>query len=355
MKTLHISKFSIFIVSIVVFAIATYVVIVYPSYSTKPDKDERIYFVSNYRNSFEGYVRISDMKPSSFGVFTYPSSYNYSDNANAYQRFLLIRLPVWLGGDKEDISSYRAYSMLDLESHCMIRYWPQDGRQKIEDPCHFESYRIIDGASYFFGIKFMSKPVEDALPQLDLGVDSDGYIYVKPPTWTVDKNGLIGDGKHLSKEQILKTSEEMLADYAKTSKNSIQFPLELDDKTFLIDIVPSVDGTWFQYTSDDAIMANPSIDVIFCNCTGTVKDLHLYGPVDKYLKAWRAGNVTIYASPYGNVPEGMNNYEFQFFEKGYQVIFYSHMEFGSGMQMVLDNFFNGIKLSDLEQVAVANR
>ncbi|MGI0065737.1 MAG: hypothetical protein ACREAT_03135 [Nitrosotalea sp.] len=342
-------------VSLVIFAIGTFVTIVYMSPSTKPNQDERIYLrATNYQSSFEGYVKISDMKPNSFGVFMYPDSYNYSDNANAYQRFLLIRLPAWLGGDKDDISSYRAYSMLDLDSHCMLRYWPQDGRQKIQDVCHFESYRLIDGASYFFGIKSMAKPVEDALPQLDLGVDTDGYIHVKIPTWTVDKNGLIGDGKHLSKEQILKNSEQLLLDYAKTSKNNIQFPLELNSSTFLIDIVPSIDGTQFSYTSSNPSLTNLGLDVIFCNCTGTAKNLHLYGSADKYLQAWNSGNVTIYASPYGDDPENMNDYVFQFFEKGYHIVFYPQMGFSDGMILTLDNFFNGTKLSDLEQIPVDN-
>lgn len=54
-----------------------------------------------------------------------------------------------------------------------------------------------------------------------------------------DKNGIIRDGRHLSKEQILRTSQEMMQDYQKTSKNLIKIPLEIDDKTFLIDIAPT--------------------------------------------------------------------------------------------------------------------
>lgn len=353
MKPLHISKFSILIMSIVVLAVVTYAIVAYTSSPAKSNQDERIYLHStSYQNPPpEGYVRVQDMKPDSSGVFMYPSSYGY-DSANAYQEFLLIRLPAWLGGDKNDISSYRAYSMLDLDSHCMVKYKLGGGMPRIEDPCHFEDYRTIDGASYYFGIKSMSKPLENALPQLDLAVDSDGYISVKPPTWTADKNGLIGDGRHLSKEQILKSSKEMLSDYAKADKSNVPIPLELDDKTFLIDVIPGTDGTQFYYTSESAVETNPRIDVIFCNCTGTAKDLRLYGHVDKYLQAWKDGDVVIYTSPLGTGPESMNSYEFQFFKKGYQVVFYPHVEFGRGMQMMLDNLFNGVKLTELEQVPV---
>ncbi|MGI0059899.1 MAG: hypothetical protein ACREBJ_09045, partial [Nitrosotalea sp.] len=239
MKTLHLSKFSIFMIAILAIAFVTFGIVVYSSPSNISHQNERIYLHLDFRDAYNipKYVKLSDMEPNRMGFFAYPNSYNFSDSANAYQRFILIRLPTWLGGDMDNISSYRAYSMLDLDSHCMIKYWPQEQRQRIEDPCHFEMYRAIDGASYFFGIKGMSKPVENALPQLNLGADSDGYIYVKPPTWTVDKNGLVVDGRHLSKEQILKTSKELLLDYQKTSNSHVPFPLELDDKTFLIDII----------------------------------------------------------------------------------------------------------------------
>jgi hypothetical protein len=36
----------------------------------------------------------------------------------------LIRLPVWLGGDKDDVSAFRAYSAVDLALHCLVKYWP---------------------------------------------------------------------------------------------------------------------------------------------------------------------------------------------------------------------------------------
>lgn len=354
MKTLQISKFSIFMISIVVFAIMVFAVIVYNSPSNVTKESDRIYLYSDFntKNAAPKYVKIQDMEPNDFGFFAYPSSYNFSDSANAYQRFLLIRLPSWLGGSENDISSYRAYSMLDLDSHCMIKYWSNDQRQRIQDPCHFESYRVIDGASYFFGIKIMSKPVDDALPQLDLGVDNEGYIYVKSPTWTADKNGLIGDGRHLSKEQILKTSKDLLQRYNQIERNNTPFPLELDTHTFLIDIVKSKDSTHLQYTSDKPETNNPSFDVTFCNCTGTVQDLYQYGSFDKNMQAWQSGNHVIYTDPYDAGPNGMHNYVFEFFENGYEIRFYSYMDFGNGMKLVLDNFFNGIKLSDMTQIEV---
>ena len=356
MKTRNISKFSIFMISLVVFAILVYVVIVLTSPSDISHQNDRIYLHSSNRPDSSGdYVKISDMAPNDSGYFMYPSSYNFSDSANAYQRFLLIRLPSWLGGDKEDISSYRAYSMLDLDSHCLVKYWPQYERQRIEDPCHFEEYRVIDGASYFFGMKIMAKPVENALPQLDLGVDDAGYIYVKTPTWTVDKNGLIGDGRHLSKDQVLNSSKFLLEKYKSISKANIPIPLSLEDGSFLIDISYNGEKSAdFRYTLDKPTTSAPSIGISYCNCTGFSTDDSNYYHMTRYMQAWQFGNHTVYSSdPYvdGN-EKPLDIYDFEFYQNGYHVTFHSISSFDEGMKMTLDTFFNGTKLSDIEQILI---
>jgi hypothetical protein len=346
-------------ISMVVFAIGAYVVIVYVT-SPGPNVDERVYLRTTYNNLASGeYVRIQDMEPNDFGFFAYPNSYNFTDPANAYQRFILIRLPAWMGGDTNDISSYRAYSAIDLDSHCMLRYWPQNGRQNIQDVCHFEIYRIADGASYFPGIKIMSKPVENALPELDLRTDSDGYIYIKPPIWTADKNGLIGDGRHITKEQTLQTSKALLADYERSIQNKISFPLNLDANIFLIDIVHGTEESQLHYTTENVNTNSPTFRIIFCNCTGKgMSDMHPSGSIisssdldiERNMQAWKSGDVIIYSSAYDATTTKATTYVFQFFDKGYKIVFYSGMGFGDGMNVVLDNFFNGTKLSDLEQV-----
>ncbi|CUR51356.1 exported protein of unknown function [Nitrosotalea devaniterrae] len=357
MKTLHFSKFSIFMITIVTFAIVVYGIIVLTSPPTTSEKNDRIYLhSSNYpgsSGSSEGYVKISDMMPNDVGYFMYPSSYNFSDSANAYQRFLLIRLPSWLGGDKNDISSYRAYSILDLDSHCMLKYWPQPGRQQIQDVCHFEEYRTIDGASYFFGMKAMAKPIENALPELDLGVDDSGYIYVKTPTWTVDKNGLIGDGRHLSKDQVLNSSKFLLGKYRSQSKIPVQIPLSLEDGSFLIDISYDANEAYFRYTLDKPTISTPHIDISYCNCTGLSKNDFSYYDIIKYAQAWQFGNHVVYShAAYADVKGNPPDYVFEFYQDGYHVIFNSMMPFDYGMKMTLDTFFNGTKLSDIEQGSI---
>ena len=343
-------------ISIVALAVAVYSTIVLTSPSATSEQNDRIYLYPSTRtDSASGYVRISDMKPNSFGYFMYPSSYNYSDNANAYQRFLLIRLPSWLGGDKNDVSSYRAYSAVDLDSHCMIGYRSLDGEQRIEDYCHFEEYRTIDGASYFFGIKALTKPVENALPQLDLGVDDAGYVYVKTPTWNVNKNGVVGDGRHLSKDQVLNSSKLLLEKYDGQTKIPIHIPLFLEDGSFLIDA--SYDGdkaAYFRYDLDKPTLTAPRIDITYCNCTGWSNDGSHYFSQTKYTQAWQFDNHTVYSwDPYvdGN-GKPLDVYNFEFYQNGYHVIFNPISSFDKGMQMTLDTFFNGTKLSDIEQVSI---
>ena len=352
MKTLKPTKFSIFIVSILVLAFVVYGIVVYNSSKNDTTPQERIYLhpaiLAQYDSPY--FVKISDMKPNSVGFFMYPSSYNFSDSANAYQRFMLIRLPSWLGGDKNDISSYRAYSMLDLDSHCLIKYWPQDQRQRIEDPCHFEMYRAIDGASYFYGVKFMSKPVEDALPKLDLGADDQGYIYVKPPTWTTDKNGIVGDGRHLSKDEILETSKLLLQYYQNATHNNINIPLEIEDgKFFLVEVSHGKDETLFHYSPNNATTITPTIDITYCNCTALSDKTISYNYQSWNTQLWGIGN----NSPlyYSYSPYEKADYTvFVFFKNGYRILYDTKLPFSDGMKTVLDEFFNGTSISQIQQV-----
>jgi hypothetical protein len=353
----HLSKFSIFMISIVVFAIVVYGIIVLTSPSAISSQNDRIYLYSSNRPGSSGnYVKISDMVPNDFGYFMYPSSYNFSDNANAYQKFILIRLSKILGGDKNDTSSFRAYSALDPTSHCLMKYWPQDGRQRIEDPCISPPYRSIDGVSDSPGLEMIRAPATGALPKLDLDVDSQGYLVVKPPVWTEDKNGVVGIGRDVSKDQILDSSRYMLERYASQSKIPIPIPLFLKDGSFLIDMSYDSKEAYFVYTCDKPHACASSISVSYCNCTGlSTDDSSYYRHMSRYMQAWQFGNNTIYSSAVnvnGEPPTPTDYYIFEFYQNGYHVFFNSVPSFNQGMQMTLDTFFNGTKLSDIEQVLI---
>lgn len=356
MKTLHISKFFIFTISIVALAISVCGIIVLTSPSAISSQDDRIYLhSSNSPGSSGNYVKISNMAPNSFGYFMYPSSHDF-DNANASQTFMLIRLPKIMGGDKNDTSSFRAYSALDPTSHCLIKYWPENGRQRIEDSCTSPPYRSIDGVSYSPWLAIARGLATGALPKLDLDVDSQGYLVVKPPTWKENKNGVVGIGRDISKEEVLNSSQYMLEKFATQSKTPIPIPLFLEDGSLLIDMASnSSNDTYFRYTWDRSNNNTPIIDTVYCNCTGLSPHDPDYNRMAKYMQAWQFGNHTVYSSA-TNVDGKPNPYavspSFEFYSNGYHVFFNSASSFDQGIKMILDTFFNGIKLSDIEQVSV---
>lgn len=118
---------------------------------------------------------------------------------------MMVRLPEWLGGQRADISSYRAYSALDIASHCRINYWPRQDRMDIEDPFHSNRYRSWDGLTYAglssYGISGGSAILFTAdhlvLPQMRLGVDKEGYIVAYKPDNRLYGDGVVGEGRRV--------------------------------------------------------------------------------------------------------------------------------------------------------------
>ncbi|MGI0007737.1 MAG: hypothetical protein ACREAR_07060 [Nitrosotalea sp.] len=358
MKTLHISKFSIFIIAILVVAFVSFGVVVYSSPSSISSQDERIYLhtpQSYFSNGVvDGYVKISDMKPNSAGMFTYPSSFQYGDPANAYQTFMLIRLPKTMGGDKNETSSLRAYSALDPTSHCLMKYWPQDGRQRIEDPCISSPYRTIDGVSYDPGLTMIRAPTTGALPKLDLDVDSQGYLVVKSPTWTQDKNGVIGVGRNISKDEIMQSSQ-VLMNYCKNQMKWPELPITLQTGDILMDMVCKSDHLNAVYVNIDHPGKSATIDVSFCNCTKTPEEL---GPFinSENGQLWNVSNTTIYVSG-SALQTGENKvdpfnaeYTFRFIKNGYDVYFVDRRSFDDAAKEVLMDFFHKNDTSDLKRM-----
>lgn len=136
--------------SITIFAImGTVTISEYLSAETIPTYEkiyaDKIHEGYNKERTIDGFVRISDMSPGSAIRFYYPDSQNIH-NRDAFQAFNLIRLPEYFGGTANDISAFRAYSALDLTSHCYTKYWPHDGRDfRIEDPCNSPGYACLTG------------------------------------------------------------------------------------------------------------------------------------------------------------------------------------------------------------------
>lgn len=217
----------------------------YFSVETSPSSEkiyaEKIDTRHNNKIALNDFVKISDMDPGSTFKFYYPDTQNIH-NRDAFQAFNLIRLPEYFGGATNDTSSFKAYSALDLTSHCYIKYWTYEGRNHlIEDPCNSPGYRVLDGVSVHPHVKVIKASNTGALPQMDLSIDEDGFLLVESPTFTRDKNGVIGVGRDVSDEEMLAVSQILLDTYSADFPDSVIVPLTLDGGYYLHFVNPNND------------------------------------------------------------------------------------------------------------------
>ena len=127
-------------------------------------------------------------------VITYPSTGDAALDAEAFRKWQFIRLPEELGGGKKDPSAFRAYSMICLHLWCLWKYWPDDGRKRGECPCHGSMYDPMTGTAFVGPASVQAAP-SNTLPVLTLEVDSDGFVYILPPKFNANENGVIGYGR----------------------------------------------------------------------------------------------------------------------------------------------------------------
>lgn len=127
----------------------------------------------------------------------YPISEDPALNKEAFRTWQFIRLPPELGGDKNDASAFRAFSMVCLHLWCLWKYWPGEGRKRGECPCHGTLYDPLTGEA-FAGPAALQSPPSNVLPKLDLEADKDGYLWILPPNWNVNGNGIVGYGRFIA-------------------------------------------------------------------------------------------------------------------------------------------------------------
>jgi len=127
-------------------------------------------------------------------VITYPATGDPALDAEAFRKWQFIRLPTELGGAKNDTSAFRVYSMICLHLWCLWKYWPDDGRKRGECPCHGSMYNPSTGTA-FVGPASVQAPPSNTLAKLDLEIDSDGFVFILPPKFDVNENGVIGYGR----------------------------------------------------------------------------------------------------------------------------------------------------------------
>lgn len=129
-------------------------------------------------------------------VITYPTTGDRVLDEEAFRKWQFIRLPEELGGKKQEVSAFRAFSMVCLHLWCLWKYWPEEGRKRGECPCHGSMYDPVTGQAFAGPASNQAAP-SDTLPKLDFEADADGFLWILPPIWGVNDNGVIGYGRFI--------------------------------------------------------------------------------------------------------------------------------------------------------------
>ena len=127
-------------------------------------------------------------------VITYPETADEVLNEEAFRKWQFIRLPEKFGGGRKNVSAFRAYSMVCLHLWCLWKYWPDEGRMRGECPCHGSMYDVKTGTAFIGPASVQAAP-SNTLAQLNFEADSDGFMFISPPTRGVNDNGVVGYGR----------------------------------------------------------------------------------------------------------------------------------------------------------------
>lgn len=124
----------------------------------------------------------------------YPSTGDRVLDSEPFRRWQFIRLPPEYGGDKADVSAFRVYSMVCLHLWCLWKFWPDEGRKRGECPCHGSMYDARTGKA-FAGPASLQSPPSNVLPRLDLEANEKGDLFILPPVFSANANGIVGFGR----------------------------------------------------------------------------------------------------------------------------------------------------------------
>ncbi len=126
----------------------------------------------------------------------YPTTGDRVLDAEPFRRWQFIRLAPEFGGENNDVTAFRAYSMVCLHLWCLWKYWPDEKKKRGECPCHGSLYDSRTGKA-IGGPASLQPPPSNVLPSLDLEVDKDGFLWILPANWNVNGNGIVGYGRFL--------------------------------------------------------------------------------------------------------------------------------------------------------------
>jgi hypothetical protein len=194
-------------------------------------------------------VRPADLRPNSFVWFLDPygktmeklggnkteitlnkQTEELFQNRDAYENYMLIRLPEWMGGEKAGASALRAYHAISLSDKCTHRYFADDGRWRIENPCAGDLYRPWDGYA-FAGpasagtVGFVpSKGFYPALQKMRLATDNEGYVVAFRPNIDPGADGSQGEGRRLSPSDLEESNRALIAEESQYLGYALPFP-----------------------------------------------------------------------------------------------------------------------------------
>jgi|CXWL01.1.fsa_nt_gi hypothetical protein len=315
---------------------------VFGIYSTKvPPQRQVIHIVDQQGlvlSNPNGLIKISEIKPNSMFWFNYPDPDRFK-NRDPFERFLLIRLPDYLGGTASDASAFRAYSAIDPSSHCLIKYWPEEGRKRIEDPCGGNMYEPVSGHAIFIGGNPILISKNLALPYLVISVDEDGFLYAETPVWIENRNGIIGIGRNIS-EQEIKSTNELIVTKEKQIRDAMEkfgVPEHLSTGHNL-DNISSIGmrKNIAEYVDPDLNQSYISLSYEYCNCTKSKELL-----ADEEMTMTNSQILDLDEMPvvaYPNKVNYVNNihddYTFVFYHNGYKISLYTNQKLDAGLNLI---------------------
>jgi rieske iron-sulfur protein len=160
-------------------------------------------------------VNVNDLTsfpPNSSWLVTYPSSGDLtidSQNPDTFQKFGLIRLP---NGTSKTAADFVAFSKVCVHLWCSPNYDPEKSTSSTDEsyqcPCHGSIYEVPDGKAIGGPASLQAFPT-NAIPMLTLTADPNGDLYIEPPRFDVEHNGVIGYGRDYMSYQnyILKVAQ----------------------------------------------------------------------------------------------------------------------------------------------------
>jgi hypothetical protein len=171
---------------------------------------------------------------------------------DAFENYLLIRLPQWLGGANNDASSFRAYHAISLSDNCLFRYWSTEGRWRMENPCAGDIYRSWDGLAvggpaavgYVGGT--ISTGYHPALQMLRLAVDAEGYLVAYKPDNSLQGDGIRGEGRRLSPQDVEESNRKMIQAANQHAGYSLPFPSGISPDYRLSELNPATGPYWMK-------------------------------------------------------------------------------------------------------------